>query len=309
MKIYVGVTDPVWLRNLREADPAPSEVNFWKPGGGSFKAIESGCPFLFKEKAPANRIAGLGFFYGYSVIPISMAWDTFGKANGRSSFVELAEAIRKNRQGEVNAMTEIGCILLENPMFFPKDVNVDVPEDFAKNIVSGKSYDTTTQVGARLWERVQLAMHSMRMSVVTRVQGPTADYVFGKEYLRKSRPGQAGFRFALMEAYDRKCAVTGENILPVLEAAHIQPVSSEGVNTVDNGLLLRSDMHKLFDQGLITVTPDYTIRISSKIAELYVNGKVYKRWDKERMTVVPTDELSRPDRLRLQWHNDAVFIA
>lgn len=308
MKIYVGVTDSLWLRNLRETSPPPTEVNFWKPSGRAFKPIESGCPFLFKEKAPANRIAGLGFFFGYSVLPISMAWETFGTGNGRKCFTDLIDAIRKNRSGGVNAMTEIGCILLEKPVFFPDEVRVAIPEDFATNIVSGKTYDTSTDVGRKLWERVELAMRLVGSEQELSTFEPQVEHVFGREYLRKSRPGQAGFRFALMEAYSRKCAVTGENILPVLEAAHIKPVGENGANIVTNGLLLRSDMHKLFDQGLITVTPDYRVRVSGKIADLYVNGKVYRRWDKELLTVIPSDLYARPGAQFLEWHNDTVFI-
>jgi putative restriction endonuclease len=63
----------------------------------------------------------------------------------------------------------------------------------------------------------------------------------------------------------RRCAITGEKALPVLQAAHIRPVTKEGFHRVDNGLLLHSDLHALFDQGYLTVTPDHRVRVSRRL--------------------------------------------
>lgn len=65
------------------------------------------------------------------------------------------------------------------------------------------------------------------------------------------RQGQPLFRMKLLEAYEGRCAVTGSNAVRVLEAAHILPYRGEHTNRVDNGLLLRSDIHTLFDVGLV----------------------------------------------------------
>jgi hypothetical protein len=58
MRAFVAVTNPEWYRFL--SDPTRSEipvVNFWKPGGGSFRALNDGEYFVFKAKAPVNRRA------------------------------------------------------------------------------------------------------------------------------------------------------------------------------------------------------------------------------------------------------------
>ena len=67
------------------------------------------------------------------------------------------------------------------------------------------------------------------------------------------RRGQPAFRNALLDAYDRKCAITGCEVVEVLEAAHIYPYRGSDTNKVVNGLLLRADVHTLFDSGLIAV--------------------------------------------------------
>jgi putative restriction endonuclease len=61
------------------------------------------------------------------------------------------------------------------------------------------------------------------------------------------------FRLAVTKAYGSACAVTQEHSLPALEAAHIQPYGKGGEHQVQNGLLLRSDVHRLFDKGYVTL--------------------------------------------------------
>jgi hypothetical protein len=82
------------------------------------------------------------------------------------------------------------------------------------------------------------------------------------------RRGQAGFRASILEAYDYRCAITDCDVEDVLEAAHIVPYKGEATNHVQNGLLLRADMHVLFDLYLICVKPvTLEILISKKIGE------------------------------------------
>ena len=79
------------------------------------------------------------------------------------------------------------------------------------------------------------------------------------------RLGQAKFRAGLLEAYDGRCAITGTAIRATLQAAHIAPycLPFEGlrINSVQNGLLLRADVHNLFDLGLLSIDPE-TLRIT-----------------------------------------------
>lgn len=69
------------------------------------------------------------------------------------------------------------------------------------------------------------------------------------------RRGQPTFRADLLNAYDGRCAITGCDVSDVLEAAHISPYGGPSTNRVANGLLLRADIHTLFDCGLLAVDP------------------------------------------------------
>jgi putative restriction endonuclease len=69
------------------------------------------------------------------------------------------------------------------------------------------------------------------------------------------RRGQSAFRDRLLEAYGRRCAITGCDAEEALEAAHIVPYKGEHTNLPSNGILLRADLHTLFDLGLLTIDP------------------------------------------------------
>lgn len=86
--------------------------------------------------------------------------------------------------------------------------------------------------------------------------------------MRKARRNQSRFRLNMMELYNCACAISGEGVAEVLEAAHIASHSETGVNHTGNGLLLRSDLHRLFDASLIAVDPtSLQVVVSPLLAE------------------------------------------
>ncbi len=95
--------------------------------------------------------------------------------------------------------------------------------------------------------------------------------------------------------------MTKERTLPVLEAAHIRPYSDGGEHRVDNGLLLRSDLHTLFDRGYVTVTPYYCFEVSRKIKQHFENGRDYYALDGRELWL-PMAVGERPAKEYLEWH-------
>jgi integrase len=85
---------------------------------------------------------------------------------------------------------------------------------------------------------------------------------------RKKRVASPSFKRLLISAY-KKCAVTEESYVGVLEACHIQPYIKEESNHIQNGILLRADIHKLFDSGLMTVNEDYVVQVSPSLKSTY----------------------------------------
>ncbi len=328
MKIYVGVTDYKWFRFLRELSlqPPPStssqtfpgldEVNFWQPSpAAQFRAISQGDLFLFKlhrqQASGEDLIAGGGVFYRYLELPISLAWETFGEGNGCRSFAELRKAILQYRSPNPAAPMEdfkIGCIVLTQPFFLDQADWFPVPA-WQSSIVRGKTYSLDSQDGKYLWQKVmevwQRENVSDLLSEGQRVEAERERY--GRETTIRPRLGQGTFRVAVTEAYQRSCAVTGEHSLPALEAAHIKPYGDSGPHAVSNGLLLRSDLHRLFDRGYITVTTDFRIEVSSRLKEEYKNGRSYYPFDGHLLDHLPPVPADHPSRDYLLWHNENVF--
>ena len=305
MMYWVGTTDTRWFEFLSRRPR--DEVNFWQPSARpAFENAPSGMPFLFKVKRPYNHIAGAGYFIMRSVLPLSLAWEIFGEKNGAASLADLRELMGP-LAGRNAALSQITCQVIANPIFFAQKDWLPDPPGWSSNIVRGKMYRTEESDGARIWAHVRPLLapglenqgEALDPSGMT-VGEPAARY--GESVLMRPRLGQGSFRVVVTEAYQRKCAFTGESTLLALEAAHIVPYAEEGAHDVRNGLLLRADFHRLFDAGLVSVTPDLTIRVSPRIREAWFNGKAYYRMDGQPLSVTPARPEMRPDPDRLHWH-------
>jgi putative restriction endonuclease len=110
------------------------------------------------------------------------------------------------------------------------------------------------------------------------------------------------------DAYKRQCAITGERTLPVLESAHILPYAKEGPNLVSNGLLLRSDLHTLFDLGYLTIAEDHRVNVSKRIKEEFENGREYYKHHGQPLLVLPEREDERPAQDLMRWHRENLFL-
>ncbi|MYB51323.1 MAG: HNH endonuclease [Acidobacteriia bacterium] len=303
VKIVVAVTDGDWFEMLRQ-HPGLTEVNFWSPRPKTFRALERGELFLFKLHSPRNYIVGGGIFAYSNTLPSSLAWETFGEANGAHSLRQMRERIVRYRRDVSDPRSDftIGCRILLQPVFFPESEWIPVPPSWAPNIVSLKRYDTEESEGRRLWESVTDRIG--RQEVIDQ-RTPSGGY--GKPQLIRPRRGQGEFRLLVTDIYGRRCAVTNERTLPALEAAHIRPFSDGGEHKPQNGLLLRRDIHRLFDTGYVTISPDLNFEVSPRIREEFENGRDYYSLHGKRIATPHRPDL-RPDPAALNWHNEHCFF-
>ena len=93
----------------------------------------------------------------------------------------------------------------------------------------------------------------------------------------------------------------------MLEAAHIRPYAAQGPHRISNGILLRSDLHKLFDLGYMTVTPELRLEVSPRLREEWQNGREYYAYHGQELSFCPVDAASHPSTEFLQWHNENRF--
>lgn len=308
----LAITDYDWYSFLASTSKR-EEVNFWTPSSHWTFRAPNFSPFLFKLKAPHNAIAGFGYFARYAALPDWLAWACFGEGNGCATFDEMRNRISKIRRrfdyrGE-SPITEVGCIIVVSVTFFPRDKWIPQPSDWPVRTLRPTRYDLSVGEGKRVWDecldRIRVDLPSITGTDIS--TGNDLYPGYGSPMIVRPRLGQGAFRVAVTEAYGRACAVTKEHSLPALEAAHIQPYSKGGPHDTRNGLLLRADLHRLFEQGYITVTTDNRLEVSGRLRADYSNGRSYYPFHGSQV-VTPIIAEEKPSNDFLQWHNEKVFL-
>jgi putative restriction endonuclease len=307
----VALTDERWFEflNSQAVGGRLDEVNFWRPMGTGFRALSPGEPFFLRHKHPVNAIVGYGYFAHFTLLPITQAWVTFDWRNGDATFEGFVRRISDYR-GEFPAETvlgtkPLGCIVLREVRLLQPGAWLPwgATEDWSRNIVAFKGYDLAAGVGQRLREL-------LRNGGPPELVGPFELVLDDQRRLIDSsvvaRDGQGAFRLRVLDAYGRRCSVTGERSLPVLEAAHIQPYLGPLSNHVQNGLSLRADLHRLFDTGYVTVTPELRFEVSRSLSDDFENGRDYYAFGGHRL-IVPGRREDAPSRDALEWHANHVF--
>lgn len=293
----LAVTDPRWHDQML-SDPPTGLVNFWTPTPWKVK-LQSGSRWGFMLKSPIRRIGGFGTLVGYEEATIEEAWERWGLANGVQSLADFRDRIirfasRRSSAPIVGNNPTIGCVLLEACVFLPAKEWRE-PEEFGlifkKQIVKWKRCNGEL----RLPFEDELPNSSLTFELV---DPDGADWELKRT---KKRMSQALFRRDVLQAYDSKCAMTGTACEQVLEAAHIQPFVNLKSNHIQNGIALRRDVHCLFDAGLLTIRPDYTIEVSS-----HLNGSPYRELHDEQLRL-PSSGRSAPSQEAISFHRSEVF--
>ncbi len=306
VNLFIANTDNSWFDFL-SSESNLTEVNFWWPGEMAFRAIQPGELLVFRLKSPRNKIGGFGVFSSHSSLPLQIAWDSFGRANGVASFEALRRAIAAYRtDSPVGPMTNIGCTVLVEPVFLPPDLWFDLPKSWSPSIQRGKTYSTDNAEGLKVWNQLQDTAQMSQAVVASEMQEMQARY--GTPTLITPRLGQGAFRVAVTETYRRQCAVTGGKVLPALDAAHIRPYSEGGYHTKSNGILLRKDIHSVFDAGYATVDENFRFLVSKKVKEVFNNGEEYLRLDGQALRL-PSEKLDWPNPDFLRWHKVNRFLS
>lgn len=322
MRGFIGNTDYDWFTHLRGIEPPIDEVNFWRPGEASFRMLQPGEPVLFRLKAPYNAIGGFGFFVHFSRLPSTVAWSVYGHANGAASKDEfrarLARLRSRNDISTGGPDFQIGCILLTQPVFFEEHEWVRMPSDWRGNVPPGLRYDLSAGEGKRVWSECveRAAMRpAFRSQLAAMVTPPQTDMIadrpmasgYGAPTIVLPRLGQRSFRVAVLDSYGRRCAITNEKTLPALEAAHIRDYRDVQEHSLTNGILLRADVHNLFDMGYVTVSPDHRFLVSRRIKEEFKNGRDYYALHGSAIRL-PQNPAHRPEPGALVWHNEQRYL-
>lgn len=291
----VAITDYDWLTSLK-TNPNFDYVNLWTPTPWRIKRLSQGDKVYFLSKQEFGRkICGNGNFIKFEVLSVREAWMKYGKANGVPDYKTLIERIKKytdrnSKKGFLGDLHTIGCIVLNNINLYSFKEEFP-PENYGWSI--------PPQVVTYKY----VANHdNSNVGNTEELFTPIVEPIRKKKKLCNTteREGQPGFRNKILEAYQRQCCITGEDIIDILEAAHIQAYISEKSNHVQNGLLLRKDFHGLFDAGLITIDENYTVKFSK-----LVSSKYYLQFDGVKIYLPVGNK--KPSKMALKWHYENIF--
>lgn len=317
MGAFVAVTDKAWFDYLssKASGGRVDEVNFWSPSASRrMKDFKPGDPIFFRLKSPHNVVAGYGFFGWQGLLPMDEAWRTFGWRNGdpdEDRFMGRIAGYRGKAPSPAAVRSQgVWCTVLRAAMFWERERWRPWTDGWPPNVVRGREERDPARADLlRRFIEEDHARDSLEMEL-----GPTYKVVTEDQRLRKAaeimvRQGQGTFRARLLDAYGQACAITGEHTVPVLDAAHIQPYLGPDSNHLQNGLLLTKEFHTLFDAGLVTVTPDYSVRVSPALRDRWNNGRRYYAYDGKPLASLPKEPQMRPSRDALAWHMSQRYIA
>ena len=277
MRFWVGLTDVDWFRFLASRAPL-DEVDFWIPSGR--KPVDLvGAPFLFKlHAADGGYIVGGGLLR--SLHALAGAHGVGGVRESRTERlrsrswphscdgIERASMSTSTRSAASRSWSRSSYRRRRGSDRQPTGL---APSRWGRRTTRPRAPAPTCGSGC------SSAVASLPSSATSAVGEPVAR--FGEPILVAPRLGQGTFRTKVIDAYERRCVVTNERTLPVLQAAHIRPYAQSGPHAPENGLLLRSDLHTLFDRGYVTVTPTLEFRVSQRIKAEFENGRDYYALD------------------------------
>ena len=291
----ISPTDIDWFYFNKMRNQTNS-INFWTPTPWNIKRLNHGDRLYFMLKSPIRKIGGFGIFNNYENLSIPDAWEKFGYGNGVESKPRLIKRLNKylSKNTSLNAGLEshqIGCISLNNCEFWEDIQFIDIEQtihEFKKNIVKIKFFNEYDSIQSH---HNSLVMDSSKYEIVG------SGEKHKKAYQQNVRIGQSEFRAKLINAYHGQCCISKETCEELLEAAHIQPYINKKSNHVQNGLLLRIDLHKLFDSGLLKIDQNYLVHISSQLQ----SGN-YRTYDKKRI-LLPKNPNNWPSKMAIFERN------
>jgi len=290
----IAPTDLNWFQQLRTEGLQGKVINFWTPTPWNISRLQKGNNLYFMLKSPIRKIGGYGKFVEYKNMKASEAWKLYGRDNGVEDLTNLiartSEYASKHSKNPVLTNPEIGCILLDEPVFFDNDnfvTDKSLGVNFPNQVVKIKYFD----------EKEKIVVRQTEIKVQSNFDLIDSGKSKRKQLTQKERKGQAAFRRNILHVYNGACAVTGIKQKEVLEAAHIQTYINEESNHIQNGICLRVDIHKLFDNGLLSIDSNHRVVISSLLettAYKKIKGKKIK---------LPKNKLHYPSNEALSYHN------
>ena len=312
---YIINTDPNWISYL--LDNGIKNPVFWLKRNNSphRAALVEGHPIFFRITG-TNPPVIKGFGYVKHTLPIRLqqAFLTYGDRLGYSTIGNMVETSSAWTSGvELETGTEVFCIEVVKFQVI-QDIRTDTELrelgiDFDhRHVVTGKGLDDSqTERLLALANQKSIYKTNLLEKFFSENVNPYRTEEFTPQDIQDAREkiarlvskrrGQPEFRRMLLSAYNSQCAISLCDATPALEAAHIIPYRGPETNHISNGLLLRADIHTLFDLGFIVVD---TTRMAIEIHP-DLRASSYHTLSGSPLHLPDREELW-PSKEALNWH-------
>jgi len=192
-----------------------------------------------------------------------------------------------------------------------------------KRGISGMSHGSKAEIN--IWQEFNEDWGSLSYEselILSKVKGRTIERIYGisldpfefegkeRDSVVKARVNQIFFRNTVLASYDFRCCITGISIPELLIASHIKPWAVDKNNRLNpqNGICLNALHDKAFDKGLITITPDYCIRISKKLEQHVDNYSSQQFFLPFFNKKIALPQRFLPNKDFLEYHNEVIFL-
>ena len=287
MKYAFAITDRDWY-NYQKDHGFNNFINFWTPTVWKNTKLKPGHILVFKLKEFKNSIediGGYGTIVEYKSQTREAAWNEFGRRNGFDTKEEFLKKLTKANRGRSK---DSGCFVLKDVVFFDEPVKLS---DYGLS-VSPRLERYSWGEGPFPFAQ-QVTSTQLDFSLVDPAK---------KEKVTQSttkRVGQDQFHADISRVYGYRCCITGETAPELLQAAHIQDYICKESHHIQNGLLLRIDIHKLFDSGLLYIDQHYHVHISP-----LVSTTEYKNLENKPISL-PNNPSDYPSLAALQFKENS----
>ncbi len=264
-------------------------IVYCRGSGATVKNLKPGDIVIFVRSGDSPHYIHMwGQFSWFNIEPIDSAWEKFGTALGAEDKQNWSELV--SRLPALTGRESFGAIVVDN-LVVPVDpiplASVDVA---TRNATKGRFLNES---------EVLRILGAMEQTLPTNKEGYTPNDSDSREIVNRqmlARLGQPMFRSMALLRYNNTCVISACTISELLESAHICPHRGEKDNHPENSLLLRCDLHTLFDRDLLGINPNHlTVELHPTIRQ-----SEYQQYSGVRLLVTDSTIPSR-DALKRRW--------
>lgn len=254
------------------------------------------------EKDGEQIICGGGFFLKHLNLDITSCWNEYGVLSG---YMTLNDFLKRAKEFKADMNDPLSCYIADGSFIFIRKNMVHVPDMFRINFEDRSRITIPSDEPFGMFiKKVCLERRKAQIDPSS-CTWPGIYYVAS---VHKSAEQASQYRTKLLSVYGFKCAVTGCTLMPALSVAHIKTIYDDRYLNLNNGVILRSDIHHLFSKGYLTFfyDDDGLVRVKiSKNMKLNLDPE-YSELDGKKITL-PENKDYWPDKDYLKWHNHIRF--